>query len=77
MSRYKWASASEWLEEKISGCQDLAALDKLAMALLRMVDNDQIQDTFQGEMDADGFFEDLDAPAEPNDEGEDESDDQG
>jgi len=65
MPRYQWSSAQEWLLEKINGA-DLVEVRSIARELAEQTDNDQIQDSFQSEMDADGFFDDLDAePTEP------------
>ena len=66
--RYRWRHASEWLDWKIGKIvalddrQDaLTELAALTRILARHMDGDQIQDEFQSEMDADGFFDDLDA----------------
>jgi hypothetical protein len=57
--RYRWAHPSEWLDHWIEQHQDVAALDSLARALAAELDSDQLQDLFQAEMDADGYFRPL------------------
>ena len=66
MSRYKWASAGEWLEQTIDDAL-LLPVDEAVQVLAGLVrtcasklDNDAIQDLFQPEMASDGFFVDLD-----------------
>ena len=59
MARYKWASPYEWLAEKI---RDEWTPDEVAMALLQLAqstDSDTLQDHFQSDMDADGYFHDT------------------
>jgi hypothetical protein len=66
MARYKWTSAAEWLQTKVAlaaSNNDAAELANICNTLIVAVDNDQIQDDFQSEMDADGFFRDLDVCA--------------
>lgn len=58
MARYKWDNPAEWLSEKAQSWGEdalRAALNELA----RHVDFDDIQDIFQDEMDADGYFKEL------------------
>lgn len=56
---YKWANPREWLDDKIAG----AGEDWLEAALKSVVsdhlDFTMIQETFEAEMDADGYFEEL------------------
>ncbi len=52
---YKWDSPADWLADKINDAR-IPELASIANALLTLVDNDQIQDVFQAEMDADGYF---------------------
>lgn len=59
MARYKWDSAYEWLEEK-SQDWDATRLRTELLDLARQTDGDTIQDSFQSEMDSDGYFRDLD-----------------
>lgn len=55
MPKYRWSSANEWLDEKIDSARN-AELTSIAKQLASLVDGDQIQDIFQAEMEADGFF---------------------
>ncbi len=59
MARYKWDSAYEWLSDKAKGW-DEARLYQELMSLARDADSDTLQDQFQSDMDADGYFNDLD-----------------
>ena len=61
METYRWASPLEWLREQI-----LEAFDArdYALTLLGLVDSDQVQDEYQGAMEADGYFEPLDSEKE-------------
>lgn len=52
---YKWDSPGDWLGDKINGA-DLEFVRGVARALIQAVDSDTIQDTFQREMDQDGYF---------------------
>ena len=55
MSKYRWATAFEWLKEK-----HLDGVDVGIVNLLAGLDSDTIQDQYQSEMDADGYFQELD-----------------
>lgn len=56
----------EWLSNKIAYSRSDEDLRSYGLALLMMVDNDQVQDVFQQEMAEDGFFdEDEDDDYEP------------
>lgn len=57
---YKWAHPGEWLAEKIAEA-DETTLRGYLNSLLPSLDSDTIQDTFQDEMGADGYFNDDDA----------------
>ena len=70
MARYRWDSPYEWLSESAKAW-DAAQLYRELMNLARILDSDQLQDEYQDDMDRDGFFVDLDAKPEP-DENEDE-----
>lgn len=62
MARYKWDSAREWLDQKVQEAaakNDVAELVSIYNAIIGFVDNDSIQDVFQTEMAADGFFKPL------------------
>lgn len=70
MATYKWSSPHEWLEHKISehaSTDDTGDLVSIARELASKLDADSIQDIFQSDMEADGYF-----TPEPNplDEGE-------
>lgn len=61
---YRWPHALDWIDWKIGEYaamrdRDLAVaeLAMIARELASHLDGDQLQDTFQSEMDADGFFE--------------------
>ena len=56
---YKWASAHEWLQHHLFGIGPAERLREVAMQLANQLDADEIQDLFQNEMDADGYFEQL------------------
>jgi len=60
---YRWSHPAAWLSERIDGIKygkhsdaDLAAMCRL---LASQLDSDILQDLFQDEMDADGYFEDA------------------
>lgn len=68
MSKYRYDSAYDWLLQKIGQLEGAGAIMSLAGMFRSVlahsaVDNDMIQDVFQAEMDADGFFEELPAKA--------------
>lgn len=51
----------EWLHDRIAYCIDIEELRGHALALLLAVnDSDTIQDIYQNEMDADGYFDGYD-----------------
>ena len=59
MAKYKWDKPYEWLEHAATNWSS----DELyctMMSLAGMLDSDTLQETFQSEMAADGFFQDLD-----------------
>ena len=55
---HRWDSAAEWLRARIV-IADEAVLRGIAFALLSLVNNDQIQDVFQNELAATGFFDEV------------------
>ncbi len=55
MKKYRWACPYEWVEEK-SKHWDRERLLTEFLNLARITDSDTIQDMFQSEMDADGYF---------------------
>ena len=61
--RYRYDNPHEWLESHIAELDtDDNRIELLAIirALASVLDNDQIQDLFQSDMDADGYFQPLD-----------------
>ena len=75
MTRYKWNTAHEWLLEKAqeyARANNAAELLSIIDTLVPKLDSDTIQDEFESEMDADGYFDDLDAKPEDdeNEEGD-------
>ncbi len=62
--QYRWSHPIEWLQGKIDDLanqrdKDVAVteLRSIASELAGHLDGDTIQDIFQSEMDADGYFE--------------------
>lgn len=51
-----WSSAHEWLNEKLSGLDSGTGLLEYASAMAGVLDGDEIQDLFQSDMEADGYF---------------------
>jgi hypothetical protein len=58
-TKYKWDSAGEWLEAKLTETTDADELRSFARSLASKLDNDSIQDLFQTEMARDGFFAEV------------------
>lgn len=56
MCKYKWQNPLEWLIDCIENEEDR----QLLLPLLQQIDFDTIQDTYQTEMENDGYFEVLD-----------------
>ena len=52
---YKWENPSEWLEDFLQS--GAASPWSVINTLLTMISEDDIQDLFQSEMEADGYFE--------------------
>ena len=67
MARYKWDSPQEWLIQYASKL-DASKLFQEFSILVQELDADKIQDLYQSDMDADGYFTDLDARAEDDEE---------
>ncbi len=70
MARYRWATPHEWLLEKAeqhAAKNDAAELLSILNSLVPKIDADTIQDEFQSEMDADGYFRDLNLEEEEGD----------
>ena len=63
MSEYRWANAHEWLRNYVDRTPvDTDRSDfwrNLVMSLASKLDSDEIQDEFEREMDADGYFEKI------------------
>ena len=55
---YKWPTPHAWLKEKIT-TWDKAKLLSLINQVIDDQDADFIQDTFQKEMDEDGYFKEI------------------
>ena len=55
MKKYRWARPYEWVEEKSKHWGREKLLTEF-LNLARITDSDTIQDMFQSEMDADGYF---------------------
>lgn len=53
---YKWANPQEWLQDYINGLSYTELLQE-ARNLASMLDADTIRDTYQSDMDAQGYFE--------------------
>jgi hypothetical protein len=53
---YKWKHPQDWLFDKMKEARP-QELFSLACELLQLVDADQVQDVFEAEMDADGYFD--------------------
>lgn len=66
---YKFRCPHDWLKNHVSGLCDLpkedavTALCNVVDALAGRLDDDSLQDLFQGDMDADGYFEPADEVA--------------
>lgn len=54
--QYKWSHPSEWLDDYIDTIGSLSEMRDLALDVARQLDGDQIEDLFQAEMEADGYF---------------------
>lgn len=68
--KYKWDHPSDWLTEKLNGFEagtEFGKLREFALAIAGELDGDQIQDLFQSDMDADGYFDDQNEPDEDAD----------
>ena len=53
--RQKFEHAIDWIEQHISDAS-FDEVESIARTMARSMDSDQIQDLFEKEMDADGFF---------------------
>jgi hypothetical protein len=59
---YKYTHPADWLLKKIDryvADNDIDQLQGLAKELVTYLDGDTIQDHFQSEMDADGYFDEV------------------
>lgn len=57
--KYRWSHPIEWLEEKLNGLSEPNKLHEFAIAMMSKLDSDDIQDLFQSDMEADGYFEPI------------------
>lgn len=55
---YRWNGAHDWLADKLEGIGEDALL-AFAQRMSQLMDADDIQEAFQEEMDADGYFEEV------------------
>ncbi len=55
-----WATPHDWLEDKVGQCDSLIDLRKRVMSLAAQLEADTLQELFEGEMAADGYFADED-----------------
>jgi hypothetical protein len=56
MPSYKWSSPADWLHDQIQSAGE-DELHAYLNAIIPTLDSDTIQDLFENEMDADGYFE--------------------
>ena len=56
---YRWDHAADWLAWKVQGEPAPAQLRGIIRALMGKLPEDDIQDIFQSEMEADGFFDEV------------------
>lgn len=57
--KYRWASPYEWLEEKAKEWSAERVLHEFLGLAREAVDSDTLQDGFQDDMEADGYFVDI------------------
>lgn len=57
--KYKWEHPYGWLVHYVTGIRDVASLKSIIFLMMSKVDGDAIQDLFQDEMDADGYFDEV------------------
>lgn len=66
---YKWDSPLDWLTDRITNLLregDTATLARDFRQLAEIVDGDAMQDLFQSDMQADGYFQPLQDTPEEN-----------
>lgn len=63
--RYRWHSPGEWLGTKLSEWTP-EEVKKAAEAMAGKLDSDAIQDLYESEMAADGYFQPLKRPGSPD-----------
>jgi len=56
-TQYKWKSPRDWLLYKVNHEWDESEKVHALISILDLLDADDIQDIFQGEMDMDGYFD--------------------
>jgi hypothetical protein len=59
MKHYQWEFPLEWLNDRLDHESDGYRLRSYAKTLAQALDSDAIQDIFQEEMAADGYFEEV------------------
>jgi len=59
--RYQWQTPFEWLEWKVRYTNDirLGRLQSDLLELAQRTDPDILQDMYQSDMDADGYFDEI------------------
>jgi len=61
MASYKWETPYDWFQSYVNArAEDPQALRSLLLVVAQKLDSDDLQELFQPDMDADGFFENLD-----------------
>lgn len=57
--RYKWANPFEWLMDYASRPENQQELFSLLETCAQRLNSDQLQDLFESDMSADGYFDTL------------------
>ena len=73
---FRWSYPSDWLNDTVTEAvdrHDIAELVSIINGLIPMLPEDDIQDLFQNEMDADGYFRSTTASAGDTDNDDHES----
>lgn len=63
IKKYPWANPQDWLMDKINHEWNEQEKAEAFISVVGLLDADDIQNLFQGEMDMDGYFD----PIEPGD----------
>jgi len=64
MREYKWKSPQHWLMDKINHEWSEEERSETLVSLVELLNADDIQELFQGEMDMDGYFDHIE-PGDP------------